>query len=372
MTGNFRVQEERSRVLAEVSMAPYSKCDSGNFKPDSNDCTKYSVCDNGNYLDRICPSGLHWNGRFACTWPKDAGCKKGDGDKQKEEESNNVIGDEKPQKPMPEQEQANKPDKKPIARPEYPTVTVPDTGKKVVCYFTNWAWYRQERGKYTPDDIDPALCTHVMYGFAVLDHNTLLMKPHDTWADLDNKFYEKVTALKAKGIKVLIALGGWNDSEGDKYSRLVSDASSRAAFIEHALKFIKKYDFDGLDLDWEYPKCWQVNCDRGPASDKANFATFVKELRQAFNPHDLLLTAAVSPSKAVIDQAYDVPSLSRDLDIINVMTYDYHGHWDKKTGHVAPLKDYEGSTYDYFNAVCFFVIFYFEKETLITDRICIH
>ncbi len=32
------------------------------------------------------------------------------------------------------------------------------------------------------------------------------------------------------------------------------------------------------------------------------------------------------------------------------MTYDYHGHWDKKTGHVAPLKDYEGSDYDYFNS----------------------
>ena len=59
----------------------------------------------------------------------------------------------------------------------------------------------------------------------------------------------------------------------------------------------------------------------------------------------------MSPSKKVIDKAYDVPKLSLYLDIINVMTYDYHGHWDKKTGHVAPLFDYEGSTYNYFNAV---------------------
>merc|ERR1712008_414314 len=63
--------------------------------------------------------------------------------------------------------------------------TVPDE-YKVVCYFTNWAWYRQGEGKYTPDDIDPSLCTHIVYGFAVLDNKKLLIKPHDTWADYDN------------------------------------------------------------------------------------------------------------------------------------------------------------------------------------------
>ena len=65
-------------------------------------------------------------------------------------------------------------------------------------------------------------------------------------------------AFKSKGKKVLIAIGGWNDSEGDKYSRLVNSANSRKRFIAHAVQFIEKYNFDGLDLDWEYPVCWQV------------------------------------------------------------------------------------------------------------------
>jgi chitinase len=39
----------------------------------------------------------------------------------------------------------------------------------------------------------------------------------------------------------------------------------------------------------------------------------------------------------VIDAGYDVPALSKYLDFISVMTYDYHGEWDKKTGHVAPM-----------------------------------
>ena len=92
-----------------------------------------------------------------------------------------------------------------------------------------------------------------------------------------------------------------------------------------------------------------MDCDAGPASDKAGFSAWVSELRAAFNPRGWLLSAAVSPSKTVIDAAYDVPSISRDLDWIGVMTYDYHGHWDKKTGHVAPLYDHSEADVAYFN-----------------------
>lgn len=61
-----------------------------------------------------------------------------------------------------------------------------DDEYKVICYFTNWAWYRQEGGKFLPEDIDVDLCTHVLYGFAVLDGAQLTIKSHDPWADIDN------------------------------------------------------------------------------------------------------------------------------------------------------------------------------------------
>ena len=148
-------------------------------------------------------------------------------------------------------------------RPSGPTEAVPLQGPlsgdfKVVCYFTNWAWYRPGIGKYKPEDIDPDICTHIVYGFAVLDGSTGLMKPHDSWADIDNDFYGKVTEFKKKGIKVTVAIGGWNDSAGSKYSQMVNNPARRAKFVEHVVGFIEKYNFDGLDLDWEYPSCWQV------------------------------------------------------------------------------------------------------------------
>lgn len=57
---------------------------------------------------------------------------------------------------------------------------------------------------------------------------------------------------------MLLAIGGWNDSAGSKYSELVNNPSARANFVGHVVDFLRRNDFDGLDFDWEYPKCWQV------------------------------------------------------------------------------------------------------------------
>lgn len=51
---------------------------------------------------------------------------------------------------------------------------------------TNWAFYRKGEGKFVPEHIDQRLCTHVIYAFASLDPETLLMKEFDPWTDLDN------------------------------------------------------------------------------------------------------------------------------------------------------------------------------------------
>ena len=72
------------------------------------------------------------------------------------------------------------------------------------------------------------------------------------------EFYKKFTDMKSHTLKIMIALGGWNDSKGNKYSRMVSDAASRKRFIDHAVRFLETHNFDGLDLDWEYPACPQV------------------------------------------------------------------------------------------------------------------
>lgn len=116
---------------------------------------------------------------------------------------------------------------------------------------------------------------------------------------------------------------------------------------------MRKLKFTEINIIYLYNKfiIFQVDCSKGPDSDKEGFADLILELSAVFKPKGLLLSAAVSPNKKVIDAGYDVPVLARHLDWIAVMTYDYHGQWDKRTGHVAPLYYHPEDGTTYFNAV---------------------
>ncbi|MPC61957.1 Chitinase-3-like protein 1 [Portunus trituberculatus] len=51
----------------------------------------------------------------------------------------------------------------------------------------------------------------------------------------------------------------------------------------------------------------------------------------------MMLSAAVSAGKSTIDAAYDVPGIAQYLDMVNLMSYDLHGHWNPYTHHQSGL-----------------------------------
>lgn len=223
-----------------------------------------------------------------------------------------------------------------------------DKGAKVVCYYTNWSQYRPPGGKFMPEDIDVTLCTHIVYAFAKLDDGVLAPTEwNDETTPWSKGMYERVTDLKKTKttLKVLLAVGGWNMGSAD-FTKMVSTAQARSRFIEHAIGFLRKRHFDGLDLDWEYPAC------RGsPPQDKELFIALLKELREAFETEGaktgrpvLLLTAAVAAGQATIDAAYDVPLLVKYVDFLSLMAYDLHGGWERFTGLNSPLYGRENET----------------------------
>jgi chitinase len=126
----------------------------------------------------------------------------------------------------------------------------------MVCYWGSWSYYRLGDGKFVPENIDPNICTHLIYGFAKLNNNSQI-DVFDKRLDIKDPIsggldgYRRFNSLREKNneLTTLIAIGGWNDGS-IKYSRMAGNAAKRKVFIDSVIAFLQKYRFDGLDLDW--------------------------------------------------------------------------------------------------------------------------
>jgi len=151
-------------------------------------------------------------------------------------------------------------------------------------------------------------------------------------------------------VRLVASVGGWNRS--NRFSDMASAPEARARFIESTIALFRGQGFDGIDIDWEYPGAIGIPCAAGHAScdrseDKANFATLGRELRAALDRagaidhrHYLFTVAAGADAKYVFDASGRpdwLVDLARSTDWINLMTYDYHGTWERAAYFVAPL-----------------------------------
>lgn len=223
--------------------------------------------------------------------------------------------------------------------------------RRNVAYYTSWSAYARN---VNVSSIDATLLTHINFAFANLNSDGKIIIG-DSWVDVEKPFgsdtwegaadsrghFNQLKLLKQKypHLKTLISVGGWTWS--NNFSAVAANETSRNQFAASAVEFLTKYGFDGLDIDWEFPVEGGNNIPHSP-SDKENYTKLLAVTRKAFDEQSkkdgktYLLTIAGGPNPSFTKNT-ELTKMMEYLDYINIMSYDYHGGWEDKTGYNAPL-----------------------------------
>jgi len=231
----------------------------------------------------------------------------------------------------------------------------PISGPKIVGYFVEWGIYGRN---YNVTDIPADKLNVINYAFAnissggevvIYDSWAAIEKafPGDSWEEMPRGNFNQLAKLKQKHphLITMISVGGWTLS--GRFSDVALTAQSRARFAQSAVDFMIKHGFDGVDIDWEYPVGGGLESNVYRPEDKHNYTLLLQELRSRLDARGaqdgrkyyLSIAAPAGDDKI---RNIEPAGIAASCDWINIMTYDFAGGWDKKTGHQAPMFSPEG------------------------------
>lgn len=153
-------------------------------------------------------------------------------------------------------------------------------------------------------------------------------------------FFRFIPRLRAcnPDLKILLSTGGGNQIG---HGEATADPESLAVFVDSTMEVVRKYGFDGIDCDWEFPGYY------GNKEEKYQHTALLRAYRAALDAYGeecgkkCFLTIAAAAGQWFLDDV-EIEKIHPLLDYINLMTYDLRG-WAQPTGHHTNLYEPEGA-----------------------------
>ena len=163
-------------------------------------------------------------------------------------------------------------------------------------------WSRTQTPPYSADQIPFKMLSHINHAGVNFNADGSLTVP--------DGFLEPALIKKAHaaGVKVILLLGG-------DFTGMETTAGGMSTLVKNLESFISQHDYDGVDIDWEYPSS---------TLDESTFFNLMSALRKAFPSPHYFLSADVAPWGGT---GYDFPQVTPLVDYFNIMTYDCAGPW---------------------------------------------
>lgn len=200
---------------------------------------------------------------------------------------------------------------------------------KTIFGYLPWWEYSQGSGNYIKYD----LLTHLsIFSFEADSLGNLKDPLNWPWNDIISKTLNN-------NLKLILTVTNFNANEIHK---ILTDNNSRSNLFKNIETKIKKYNFSGINIDFENLK----------TEDQNNaLIIFFTELKKYFNQINSNLEISFA-SPAIKFENWNFDLLVQVCDYLFVMCYDYYGNWNDFTAPSSPL------TGTYFNITKTFEIDY--------------
>lgn len=177
-------------------------------------------------------------------------------------------------------------------------------GTFIVCYYNQSSNFRPEKAQFATSDIDPHLCSHLTFIYGALVKKNSLVPSLNTTVEA----YKNFTKIKTINpfLKTLLGI------DNTELSNVSTTKKNMEEFVNNTINYLRTYNFDGLDLDWQ-----------NPGDNTKNYGELVQELYQEFkkesqktNKPRLLLTMTLAGTLEDIN--FDL--ITNYLDLINTFS----------------------------------------------------
>lgn len=182
-------------------------------------------------------------------------------------------------------------------------------GFRVVGYLPNWA--------EDTDRIQYDVVTHINYAFAIPTAEGGL-RPLENGA-LAGKL---IAEAHSRGVQVFIAVGGWSYEDiplEATFAAATETAEKRASLVDAILELCSRWGFDGVDLDWEYPR---VGTPSGEQYEALVLDLADRLHRQGKGLSSAVISGITAGGEPIRDARAHNSRVLAALDWLNVMAYD--------------------------------------------------
>jgi chitinase len=97
----------------------------------------------------------------------------------------------------------------------------------------------------------------------------------------------------------MIAIGG--SAQSAKFAQMAQTDADRTTFVDSVVDLLKKYDFDGVMIDWQYPK----------EHDMENYVKLMDKFDEKFASTSFILGITGASLKKDVDDGFDVKKIIR-------------------------------------------------------------